>query len=480
MLIGCISVLYIYPLNDEAFGFIQFLYSSALLLVPFIGLGINNSLIKFFSLVPKGLEQRSSFLLFAIIVTLGLSVFIGLLGFLVKDIVFDIISKYGFDALLFRQQLPYIFAISIIINLIGLFTAYLSNYGKIAFPALINGFGFKLLSPFIVVLIVSNTIEQEFIPYFLLVFFGIVLLILIAYGIKDEVIKFKYHSDFHENFKLKEVFTFSIYNALNYLGGILAFRIDLIMIASLLSLEQNGVYAKMLFMVSIMNLPSKILKTTTGPFISKLLNEDNVKEIEKIYKSSSLMMFTFGLLLYCAIYLSLDAIFSISSNPSSFADGEAIFSILGIAVLIELLFGLNGVILGFSKYFRYNLYFILILAVVNVTFNYLFISNVGIIGAAYASVIGYITFNLFKGIMIYYKFKIHPFSSEMLGVFTIGMILFLFFYWIDIRINPFVHIVLVPGVLSILFIGSIYYLKISKTINSNIDTFLKKMNFKTT
>ena len=59
-------------------------------------------------------------------------------------------------------------------------------------------------------------------------------------------------------------------------------------------------------------------------------------------------------------------------------------------------FSLNGELIMMSKYFKFNVITILILAVLSIILNYQLIPKFGMIGAAYASLISILIFNLIK------------------------------------------------------------------------------------
>ena len=76
-------------------------------------------------------------------------------------------------------------------------------------------------------------------------------------------------------------------------------------------------------------------------------------------------------------------------------------------------------ILYTSKYYRFTVITIIALSILTITLNIFFIPDYGMIGAAYASLISLVFFNLIKYSFIKIKMKITPFSinSAALGCF---------------------------------------------------------------
>ena len=87
---------------------------------------------------------------------------------------------------------------------------------------------------------------------------------------------------------------------------------------------------------------------------------------------------------------------------------------LGIARVINMATGLNNEIINYSKYYAWNLVFILFLATTNIVANILLIKAFGLVGAALATLISISLFNIIRLSFIQLKFKMHPLSVQMI------------------------------------------------------------------
>ena len=94
--------------------------------------------------------------------------------------------------------------------------------------------------------------------------------------------------------------------------------------------------------------------------------------------------------------------------------------------LIDLFTGVNSQIITFSDYFRFNIFAILILAIFNIIFNYLFIVTLdwGLLGVATATFISLTLYNAAKFVFIMVRMKLQPFTSETLKIIAVGGICF--------------------------------------------------------
>ena len=96
------------------------------------------------------------------------------------------------------------------------------------------------------------------------------------------------------------------------------------------------------------------------------------------------------------------------------------------------------------------------------------------IGAAFASLISILIFNIIKHVFIILKMKISPFSINTLKLILIGITLFTIDNYLMPTIsNDFLAILLKSTVTTILYLSVIYLLKISPKLNDMIKSFIK-------
>lgn len=245
--------------------------------------------------------------------------------------------------------------------------------------------------------------------------------------------------------------SFLSFSSLTSISNLLAFRIDMIMIASLLSLQANGIYAKILIIASIIDLPTKILSRTASPEISRAWESSDMKRIQSIYKKSSLNLFLLGSFLFILLWYILEDLINISSNPASFENGQMIFLFLAIGKLVDLIASVNKSIIGYSPSYKINFMLIAFLGVANVILNYLLIGKFEIIGAAISTGVSLLLYNVIKLCFILYKYKMHPFTKELLIVILVGIFTFTAMLFIPTVQNPFINLFLKSILILVLF-----------------------------
>ena len=488
ILIGTISTLFIYPLLEvEQYGDIQFVISIAAFFVPFLGLGLPSVAIHFFPYFKDQKEKRGRFLFILLFVTL-LSLIVSLsLIYLFKNLV----SKYfSQNAYLFLNYLPYILSISFCVSFITILQAYISNFNRIVVPSVIYNLTLKVFQPLLVIAYLAGFM------YFTNILDGLVLLHIIIVLL---TIYYLYHLGYLEintkkiqtekNLK-KKIIDYSLFSILTNVGGSLALQIDKILIGLMVGARSLAIFQIPTLITEAIDVIRKAISGVSAPIISDSLKSNDMESVNSIYKKSALLQFTIGMFLLIGAWVCADDLFHIMPKGKVFAEGKIIILILGASRLIDMLTGTNTEIISFSQYYRMNLYFLLLLAVVNISSNYVLISHYGNVGAAYATLISMFFFNAAKLIFIYKKMEIHPFSSNMVG--AIGIALFTLFLALLLptihlntadekmllffdKLSSILTIVLKGMVITIFYFILLWKFKISEDINLMIDNVLRKI-----
>jgi len=475
IVIGFFSMLFIYPLEDSLFGFMQFLFSFGIFLVPIMSLGLPSFVIKFNPFYQNVEGAKNSFLTILVLLSFFLFfLFIGL-ALVFKTPIYSFLSNLNFDVALIRQNANYLLIIGFLQIQIALFTSYLSNFGKIALPTLIFQTGYKLFLPLAVLAYVYNYYDFKYAPLYLIGFLALVLVILIIYSHREKLFFFTKKILIPPAKKIKEMLSFLSFSSLTSISNLLAFRIDMIMIASLLSLQANGIYAKILIIASIIDLPTKILSRTASPEISRAWEILDMNRIQSIYKKSSLNLFLLGSFLFILLWFILGDLISISSNPASFENGQLIFLFLGIGKLIDLIASVNKSIIGYSPSYKINFLLIAFLGIVNVVLNYFLIGRFEVVGAAISTGISLLLYNVIKLCYILYKYKMHPFTKELLVIIMVGVFTFITMSFIPFFSNSFLNLFLKSFLILLLFGIPILILKPSLELVESYQKIVQRL-----
>lgn len=473
MFLGVFSVLFIYPLAKEEYGLFQVIISATSICLSFFSLGMGSVGIKFFPIFKNYKNGHNGFLSFLL---LG-----GVLGFLIFLISFPLFSNlfsnnFFKEQPLFADYSIYLLPIVFLFLFNHILVNYISNFQRIVIPSILEQLLIKLVLPLLFVLYITNYITLNWLLLGVVLNYILVLVGLILYL---KYILHQFHLTLNKPFftksRLKEIKSFSIFSIFNSIGANFAFRLDILMVASMVSLTSGGTYAIINVMTDIISKPGKALFSISGPIIANHLKNNEIREVELIYKKSSLALLLFGLLVFFNILLSLFDLLNLMPNTDDMIGGETVLFFLGTAKIFDMMTGVNNQIIIYSKFYKFNFYILFGLAILNVIFNLIFIPFYGIIGAALATLCSVFFYNSIKLAFIYFKFKIHPFKIETLYAILTALMCYFIISLIDFEFcsiaNVFFRSILFTG----LFMLIAFKFNFSEDINRIISTFFKKI-----
>jgi O-antigen/teichoic acid export membrane protein len=476
--IGMLSVLFVYPLAEEAVGFVQFLYSAAVLLAPLIGMGMATTSVKYFH---EFKDQKTGdapgffyFLLTGLVFGGTMTLALLLLG---GNKLYTLLEKAGMNQDVFRDNQWVIFTLAIFVSTIILTNSYISNFGKTSFPSLVSNFGYKVFLPILILayyygLIVSKTLSTS-----IILFHMAATVVLMCYLRKSGGMIFGKLWHYFQKETLKDIVQYSLYNTLTNLSSLLAYRLDIIMVTAFLDFESAGTYFLIVTMASVIEIPTMAISNISGPVISKSLKNNELHEVEKVYQLSGINLLIGGIALSFIIWFCFYDLASISSKPDVFKDGRIIFGIMALTKLTDMATGMNNHIINYSAYFRYNLYFVLVLGVFNIIANIILIPKFGIIGAALATLLSMSIFNIAKGSLVFWKFRMLPFHSRWISLLSIAISSFLLITLAEKHLHYFfvINIALKVSLIALLFIFPIYLLQVSLEFNKLLKDMISKL-----
>ena len=139
-----------------------------------------------------------------------------------------------------------------------------------------------------------------------------------------------------------------------------------------------------------------------------------------------------------------------------------------------MVFSYSSELISLSKFYKFNVVTIIILAIVGIILNIILIPIYGLIGAALASMISIIIFNIIKYFYIKIKIGISPFSIKTIKILAVGIIIFIgdIYFSIDFK-NDFINILIKSSLIVFLFSLLIYKMNISQKLNKAIGQYLK-------
>lgn len=466
-LLGTVSAIFIFPFDMVFYGKLRFVLSATLMLVPFVVFGLSYSNVYFFG---KAKEEGKHQNLFSLsLVGVGINFLIFLLGFFAF---FYIFSSFQEDSELWDMK-RLILPMVLVMSLSAVFNRYISNFKRIVVPNIFENIFPKLanLGAFCLFFFLGTS-EKISYGFFL----GVFVLGLIGYVLytnKLEKIAPDFSTDFVKKDKLwKEILNYSFYGFLGNLGSFLALNISNYMIGEKLSFEENGIYSTVFSVVQLISIPAMGLYNISAPIISKHFADDTIKELDVYYKKTSLSLFFLGLVLFSCIAVGYPYLTDFMPKSGKLLlEAQPLVWVIGFALLFELATGFNSHIISMSKYYRFNIYVMLFLAVLTTSLNFYFINNtsLGILGISISYAVSLTIFNLTKIAFNYYQFKVSPFTIEMLYSVILATLAISVAIVLPNFSNSFLNLVYKPALVLIIFFVGNHFMRIYP-----LDKFLTK------
>ena len=456
-------------------GLVNLVMNVALLFAQFANLGTIYSTWRFFPFFRNKERKHFGFLLAnLLLVCLGIIVFTVLILFS-KD---AIVSNYQKNSHLFVDYYYMVIPLGISIVLFQLFENHLRGMQENVLPVFLQDVVLRVLTSLLLLATFLNWINfpQFFLAYVILHFLAPIYLFL--YLVRKGELFFSMKTiQISKRFQ-KIILSYSSFSYVNSLATLIVISIDSLMIAKYNGLSDTGVYTTTLLLISAVLFPYRSVIRVSTPLVSKQWKERNLIGMQDLYQKSSSIGLLLGLFGFLIVWLPIHEIFSFIPG---YEEGIWVFFFLMIGRVIDMYFGLNGVILSTSKKYKSDFVFTLLLIVCVYGFNLYLIPKYGIVGAAISTGFVYVLYNMLRGWYISKVYALKPFRFDQAKLILAFILFVLFYYFVFFISNDFefirstiMKIVFKEIILFIGFIMPIYWLNLEPESTSYIRSWIKK------
>ena len=468
MAIGAINTVIIYPHvfqnNPEYLGLIHILVAYAIVISIFTTIGMPKTFVKFFPVVKdKGQLYFLSF------ITPLIGFFFALLSYLLfKQQIFDFLNASE----LLQDNFFYIILLVFFIGFYDILTSISRSFLSAVTPIIINEVFLKFYSMLVLLIYWFGYLDFG---YFLKIYlFGYVLKFAILYFLQWKNNRFELTISI-KDLKIKKLINFGLYVMAGGAAIMIVSRVDMMMIGALLDLEQVAFYTVAFFIGNSIKIPGKSIVTISIPLIAKAWENQDFDEIQNLYSKSSINQLIVGGVFFICVWLNIDEVFSLL--PEKFQGGKWVVFFIGISQLFNIASGLNGAIIVNSKYYRYDLYTNILLVFLTIATNYILIPIYSIDGAALATAISVLIFNLIRMYIIKIKMNMHPFSLNTIRTICLLLILYLFVNILPNTNYAFLDIVWKSSIVLTIYLPAVLYFNLSEDINAIFNELISKLRF---
>lgn len=474
IVLGYINKALLFPnfLKPEEVGLANIIIGIAVIYAQLSAMGIVGVILKFFPYFNDKPNKHHGFLFWSkLLVTFGFTV-VTLLFILFRPWV---VNHYSENSRLLVDYYYYIIPLGLATLLFQLYDSYLRSLFKTVVTSFLNEVVLRL---FVTVSITTYAIGwvnfHQFVIIYVILNCSIGIIIMAYAAFLGQLSLKPVFSKKIKRFS-KYMLAFGFISILGSAGNAFIANVDALMVAKYISLEATGIYTTVFFISTVMLIPYRSIAKITSPMVAKYWKDNNMVAMQVLYKQVTLICFTVGGFLFIGLWVNIDNIFYFM--PKEYAAAKYVFLFISLGRLFDMASGLNGTITITSQKYHYDLFFTIFLIVFTVILNYLFITilDLGINGAALATMITLVIYNTLRLVFVQVNFKLHPFDIRLLWILLIGIL--------SLGINgliPYLNNVYLDTVLRSLasagsFILSIYYFKIVPDINSYVDNLLKNV-----
>jgi O-antigen/teichoic acid export membrane protein len=454
------AILFTQFLETEEIGLLRLLVSYASILAMFSSLGITNVTVRMFPYFRNEQQKHHGFL--------GLALIVVIAGFVLSSIVYILLKNVLLAGAEEKSALliPFFYAV-VPLTFFNVLFGVLDAYFRVLYDA-VKGIAYKEVVQRILI------IGAIFLYYFQIIGFTFfVWLYILAYLApalffisslaRQKKLFLNPDIGFLSKPLRKEMACVGFFGILASFSGILVQSIDSIMIDRFLGLSSVGVYTISFFFGTLILIPQRSMSKIGSVVIADAWKKNDLKTISDIYTKSSLTLSVIGLLFFIGIWGNIENVFSLIGD--NYIEGRYVILFISIANVLEVSTGLSNHIIINSKHYKWQTYLLVVFACFIVVTNWIFIPLYGITGAALATLLSKLIYNLLRILFIRLKFNIQPFVYKHLILFLIAFAAWYLSTFIPAFSNYFIDIVVRSSLLTAAFLLPVYFAKISDDIN---------------
>lgn len=470
--LGAVNTLILYPLafmpeNTAVYGLIQMILNYTLIISTFTAFGMPQVMVRFHQRVKEALHGELGF--FGIIVPIAFLLPLGILLLVYREPLAFWLTENAEDGELLYTYLPLLVFTAAFNVYFEIFSSISQVHLRSVLPQFLKEVGRRLVATLLLLAFLLDWINTEqFIWLFCLMFpaqFVIMLFVLWRKG------QLKLQRSL-KGLPLRSMVDFGFFGFLTFGGELLLSRIDQLMIAKYINLENVVYYTIAFFIGNVINTPLRASLGISRPIVSAKIEREEYSELNSLFKRASLGLTLVAGWLFVGIVVSLEMIYELL--PFEFGEGVEVTLLIASGKLISTTMGWNGIILNMSQ--RYRMAFWMNIGVIAATIgaNLYFIPRFGVMGVALVALLVIVFNNSWKTFYLWKHFGLNPFSLQLGGVLLwMTAVAAGFFYW-PLNVNPWWGIPVKSALASLIFLAPLYFLRVFPDFNALVNPILEK------
>jgi len=468
--IGAINTLYLYPiyLGATYYALTNYILSAANVIMPLFAIGMQNTLVKFYSQY-KTEEEREQFLSFTALFPILMCIPLGIIGIFFFDDITAFVTKKNPVVKEFMLLIPFV---GICMAYFEIFYAWARVHMHSVFGNFIKEVGLRLVSTIALIGLYFHWMTLIQFVYFTAGIYFVAFLITMFYAFYIKRPNFQI--TIPEN--VKSVMEYTFYIILSGSVANLLLDGDKLILNQYMEIENIAYYSVATYIALVISVPSRAMHQIVYPITAKLMHENKHDELNTLYKKTSINLQIVGGFVMLCIFVNINQLYEIV--PEDYRGGIPVVFMIGLSKYFDLILGNNNAIIFNTKYYRTVLFLGLGLVVLTFVLNVIFIPIFGIMGSAFATLLSITFYSLAKLLFVVKKLDLYPFTKQNLHSLALTTVLFLVFYFWEFPVYPLIGIALKSILVTILYIYLNYKFKISTDINQVLENLLRKIGIK--
>ncbi len=421
--IGMVNVLWLTPtyLSTSEMGLTRFMLDFGLLLAQFAQAGVSHMAIRFFTYFQDESKKHNGFLGFLLVIPF--------IGFAVLTLIYIFLNPLFTD--IYQQESPellryYFYFLPLIFFLVymSVLEAYIRVHLRIVVPALIREIFLKVTNIVLILLYGWHILDFHQLIILFIASYGVAVVLLLVYIKKLGRLYLVLDLSFVRTPLFRQMFSYGFFVLLGGAGTLLASKIDTLMVAAYKGgLNLTGVYALAFNIAMVIEIPRRAITQISTPLVADAWRRNDQKQIQSLYQKSSINQLIAGAFLFLGVWCNIDFIFDIIPNGQVFETGKWVVFIIAMSRVTDMANGINSEIVVNSKYYRFDLFTMVLLAFLTIFLNSILIPRYQIIGAAMGTFFSVASYNAIRTVFLWVKFRMQPFTKKTwitLGIIAIS------------------------------------------------------------
>ena len=204
----------------------------------------------------------------------------------------------------------------------------------------------------------------------------------------------------------KELFHFGKYTFGTNISSMFVKNTDSWMIGRLISTAGVAVYNPALRISNLVEVPTLTIANMIFPQVPQKMKERGVEGVRDIYYKSVSCILAFMIPMVVPLFLFADEVITLVFGAEYIESAP----ILRVTIFYSLIIPFNrqfGMLMDGLKHPKINFYLLVMVAVLNVVFNFVFLNLFGLIGSAYGTLLSYSIVFILNQIILYRMYQIN-------------------------------------------------------------------------